>query len=777
MSAAVCAERATSDKLSGPDWAMNIEICDIINTDPGQARNAIRILKKRLGSKNPKRQLLALFVLETLTKNCGEDIFQHIVDGDILREMVKIVKKKQDLNVREKILVLIDTWQEALGGSGGPYPQYYATYYELQSVGVDFPPHEENSVALFTPSQTQLVVQPPSTDSASTYEEAAAFQASLQSDPSGLNLEEIQNANGVANVLMEMLNFLDPQYNEGVKEEVIIDLVEQCRAYQKRVIVLVDNASDEELLMKGLSLNDTLQRVLSHYADISKGVCVPKVAAMPSPSVPLVNVNHEDEDELEDDFSELARRSRDNQGQKAARRKTVRERVMPILPSSSRKNTLQGQRQRVQSDQGPKTGSDKIASERVMPNSPPSSRRNTLPGQGQRVQSDPGQTSDKMAPEHVIPILPPPSSSRRSASQGQGQRAESDYLQKTASDKMSPERVMPIPPPSSRGNALQGQGPKAQSAHGQTTASDKMSPERVMPIPPPSSRGNALRGQGPKAQSAHGQTTTSDKMSPELVMPIPPPPSSRRNTLQGQGQRAQSDHGQQTASNKMSPEHVMPIPPPSLRRNTLQGQGQRASSDQMEPIGGSPNPPPPPSRKPKIPPYGTIEYLFATIDNLSSDLNLPPRTSKAYGSPLPESVNGKSTNSRIPSNEATSDDFINPTASMFSEKQPAYDEPAPTTKDNYPLPPAPWDTPVFIPPPPSKHSQRRQSLKQQHIGDSRSSSGSGSSYDSLVEQANNLSINSTTPKKHEGSEDALFKDLVNFAKAKSSSSSNPNRSH
>uniref|UniRef100_A0A5B7AS42 Putative TOM1-like protein 2 n=1 Tax=Davidia involucrata TaxID=16924 RepID=A0A5B7AS42_DAVIN len=283
-------ERATSDMLIGPDWAMNIEICDMCNRDPGQAKDVVKGIKKRLGSKNPKVQLLALTLLETIIKNCGDIVHMHVAEKDLLHEMVKIVKKKPDFHVKEKILILIDTWQESFGGARARYPQYYAAYQELLRVGAVFPQRSDRSAPVFTPPQTQpLSSYPQNLRTPESQQEAA--ESSAEAEFPTLSLTEIQNAREIMDVLAEMLTALDPGNKEGLRQEVLVDLVEQCRTYKQRVVHLVNSTSDESLLCQGLALNDDLQRLLAKHEAIASGTSVKTEKPKPEPVRALVSVD------------------------------------------------------------------------------------------------------------------------------------------------------------------------------------------------------------------------------------------------------------------------------------------------------------------------------------------------------------------------------------------------------------------------------------------------------------------------------------------------------
>ncbi|XP_029127807.1 TOM1-like protein 9 isoform X2 [Cajanus cajan] len=238
--------------------------------DLWMAKDVVKGLKKRIGSKLPRVQIIALTLLETIIKNCGDIVHMHVADRDVPHEMVKIVKKKPDYHVKQKILILIDTWQEAFGGPRARYPQYYAAYQELLHAGAAFPQRSEQSAPVLTPLQTQPLSSYPQNIRDSVAQKDTA-ESSAESEYPTLTLTEIQNARGIMDVLSEMLNALDPSNKEGIQQVVIVDLVEQCRTYKQRVVHLVNSTSDESLLCQGLALNDDLQRVLVKHESIASG--------------------------------------------------------------------------------------------------------------------------------------------------------------------------------------------------------------------------------------------------------------------------------------------------------------------------------------------------------------------------------------------------------------------------------------------------------------------------------------------------------------------------
>ncbi|XP_020201950.1 TOM1-like protein 5 [Cajanus cajan] len=259
---------ATSEKLAETDWTKNIEICELVAHDKRQARDAVKAIKKKLGSKHPNTQLYAVMLLEMLMNNIGEHIHEQVIDTGIIPILVKIVKKKSDLPVRERIFLLLDATQTSLGGASGKFPQYYNAYYDLVSAGVQFPQSDQVVQSNHPSSQPSRTSNVPNREQAAPRHEVVAQQADSQTVPES---SIIQKASNALEVLKEVLDAVDAQNPQGARDEFTLDLVEQCSFQKQRVMHLVMASRDERIVSRAIELNEQLQKVLARHDDLLAG--------------------------------------------------------------------------------------------------------------------------------------------------------------------------------------------------------------------------------------------------------------------------------------------------------------------------------------------------------------------------------------------------------------------------------------------------------------------------------------------------------------------------
>ena len=78
-------EETTSAVLVSPDYENMMFICDQTNARPDNARDVVMAIRRRIDNPNPKVQYFVVILLDTLVKNCYEDLHNEIADTPALQ--------------------------------------------------------------------------------------------------------------------------------------------------------------------------------------------------------------------------------------------------------------------------------------------------------------------------------------------------------------------------------------------------------------------------------------------------------------------------------------------------------------------------------------------------------------------------------------------------------------------------------------------------------------------------------------------------------------------
>ncbi|XP_043674425.1 TOM1-like protein 2 isoform X3 [Vespula pensylvanica] len=291
-------EQATDGGLPSENWALNIEICDIINETEDGPRDAIKAIKRRLNQAAGKNYTIVMYtltVLETCVKNCGKRFHALACSREFVQELVKLIGPKNEppTAVQEKILNLVQTWADTFCHQ--PHTQgVVQVYQELKAKGILFPMTDLDAMApIITPQRSvpeteQISGNLPVNDQHISNSTVIQQQSQLQSCSQLTQLNEQQLAKlqseldvvqGNMRVLSEMLTYLTDQTStqppDSADLELLTELHATCKAMQERVVDLIGKLANDEMTAELLRINDELNNLFLRYSRYTKNKAVP----------------------------------------------------------------------------------------------------------------------------------------------------------------------------------------------------------------------------------------------------------------------------------------------------------------------------------------------------------------------------------------------------------------------------------------------------------------------------------------------------------------------
>ncbi|XP_029294050.1 target of Myb1 membrane trafficking protein isoform X6 [Cottoperca gobio] len=277
-------ESATSSILPSEDWALNMEICDMINSAEEGPKEAVRALKKRIvGNKNFKEILLALTVLETCVKNCGYRFHilvatRDFVEGVLVRSIIP--RNNPPLVLHDRVLSIVQAWADAFRSSPD-LTGVVSVYEDLRRKGLEFPMTELDGYSpVQAPKKTLpgngpavttlpagLLSSKPLLISPQTSELKLALKGNNAFTPS--QIKKLKTELGVVRsnltIMSDMMSQLDPVTVKQADMELLEQLYTGCKEMQERIVKVVPRLSEEKLIEELLAANDEMNTAFTRY--------------------------------------------------------------------------------------------------------------------------------------------------------------------------------------------------------------------------------------------------------------------------------------------------------------------------------------------------------------------------------------------------------------------------------------------------------------------------------------------------------------------------------
>ena len=126
--------KATDELLLSLDWAMAIDLSELVLSQPTAAKDALKGIKKRLTHKEPKVHAYAITLLDFLVKNCGPPFLTAVESKEFLPAILQMAAApRTDEEVRRQIVGIVSTGANA-GGADFAHGRS-----QLLGLGVQFP--------------------------------------------------------------------------------------------------------------------------------------------------------------------------------------------------------------------------------------------------------------------------------------------------------------------------------------------------------------------------------------------------------------------------------------------------------------------------------------------------------------------------------------------------------------------------------------------------------------------------------------------------------------